>query len=283
MKKIFTIALCILLGVIGTILLYNHNKSNRETVSRIGVKDPNCNGEKNESYSIGFGIEHEYTGTIIEGKNVKAILSCDHDQITISGSVSQKILAKDIRLYDEEVVSESERTMIGDYGDFTELADLSRGAEIAVDFGNDYNFDGYNDLATLASSGSGYSTILVFLYNPKSNTFEFSRDISSKINIYPNKDEKILEQRFGSMNDGYSLNLFKWTENDKLYKYRMVDCLSNREFNPNDDIISSYQLQIFEYNEAGVVVSSSTKLIKARTEAEQDVACIDPKTEDYYR
>jgi hypothetical protein len=145
-------------------------------------KDPACDGEANEYYSLGFGVEHRYEGKIAPGKPVSVTLSCDHLRLTISGAVSQVITAE------------------GDMneGAFGELADLSSGS-LVVSLEDDYNFDGYSDLSSIVSNGQGMSavdTFVVFLYDPAAKRFAYSQPLSAIENLWPDPETQTIRQEF---------------------------------------------------------------------------------------
>ena len=124
-----------------------------------------CDGAKDPYYDIGFGIEHTYEGEIKSGMQVKAILSCDHTKITISGSVNQIIKSQDLNQYA--------------YGEEPDLADLSQGTQV-IDFDKDYNKDGYNDFSSLVVNGTGNKQYIIFLYDSKSKLFVYDPELSFK-------------------------------------------------------------------------------------------------------
>lgn len=145
-------------------------------------RDPACNGEANEYYSLGFGVEHRYEGEIASGRKVSVTLSCNHLRLTVSGAVEQEITAADL----------------GKEAAFGELADLSGGSRV-VSLADDYNFDGYNDLASVVSNGQGASAVdsfLIFLYDPSLNRFTYSRQLSAIENLWPDPATRTIRQQF---------------------------------------------------------------------------------------
>lgn len=111
-----------------------------------------------------------YKGEVTEGKTVFVKLSCDRMKFTISGTVTQVIESKDVTTPGDEAV---------------ELADVLGGTEV-VKVDTDYNFDGYNDLSTIVVNGQGRQAIdsyLVFLFNPKTNQFEYAKEFTPIINL----------------------------------------------------------------------------------------------------
>lgn len=123
---------------------------------QVNPADPECTGEKNEYYDIGYGVEHVYQGSITKDMSVKMVLSCDHERLTISGAVNQVIEGKEIK-----------------ESDIGEIADTSSGS-VVVYLEEDTNKDGYNDLETVVANGSQVDTYAVFLFDPIKKQFVFS-------------------------------------------------------------------------------------------------------------
>ena len=218
--------------------------------------DPACDGEKNQYYDLGFGIEHSYEGDIQKGKHIKMILSCDHKKLTITGAVEQTIQSSD-----EELKNTS-------YGEEQELV----GAEAlpyGVDTGSDYNFDGYNDLTLTIARGSGVSALysfFIFLYDPIQNKFVFNSGLSNLQNIQVDNVNHDIKQNFGLGKDGWSLIDYSWTKENKLYKTIDTSCYSDKQVaflkktnNTSSDPIKYYLYTEIKYDENGKVISTYSK------------------------
>jgi len=142
--------------------------------------DTECNGENNQHYNVGFGIEHYYIGYISDTDPILITLSCDHTQFKITGFVNQIIKSSDLKEYN--------------YGETIELADLIAGTAVVTL--EDYNFDGYNDISSVAGNVSSVDTYVIFLYNPKTNKFDYSPALSKLKNISINKEEETIQQSY---------------------------------------------------------------------------------------
>lgn len=136
------------------------------------VKDFSC--DSNDAISGGSsstkGDSHTYYGYLAEGVPIKIMLSCDRTKLIISGSVNQTIDGNSVFVEGDPLV---------------ELTDVSNGSEV-VSIAFDYNFDGYNDLQSVFSSGQGVqalSSSVVFLYDPQKKEFILNDDLSSIFNI----------------------------------------------------------------------------------------------------
>jgi len=137
--------------------------------------DPYCDGVTNELYDIGYGFEHAYKGEITKDMPVIMVLSCDHTRLTITGSVTQIINGKDVQ-----------------GNDTGEIADTSSGSYV-VDVDTDYNFDGYNDLASIMSNGYGFHGVdsyAIFLFDPTQSKFVYNIDLGKIKNILVNEETK---------------------------------------------------------------------------------------------
>lgn len=185
---------------------------------RINPNDPSCTGESNEFYNLGFGIEHVYTGEIQKGMPVEVVLSCDHKKFTISGAVEQVIRSVDITEPGEEEL---------------ELTDTS-GGSLVVDIVDDYNFDGYKDLSSIMSNGSGVTGIdgyFIFLYDKNTNKFILNRELSSLYNVVPEYYQKHIQEIFVCSipdNDDEdwqtSINLYEWINGELVLIKEGDDC-----------------------------------------------------------
>jgi hypothetical protein len=205
-SKIIALILFISLPIIGFYLGMKFQESILINTAPIVYEQPNsepsknsgCDGESNPYYSSGFGVEHTYEGTINSEKNVKIILSCDHEKFTISGAVNQIILSSDIV-------------------DNSELADLSSG-DLVVGLDLDFNFDGYNDLSSIINNGQGIEavkTYAIFLFDPQKQQFVYNNELSFLENISVAKEKNLLTQTFcTSQSDGGAKcadTMYKWS------------------------------------------------------------------------
>ncbi len=175
-----TIIICILISTGYYFLKINNIKT--PEIAPITTKeipkavDTDCTGEKNEGYEEGFGVENKYTGFIKKDLPINITLSCNHEKLTISGSVNQTIYGKDIPENDTGWV-----------------ADLSSGAEV-INVNTDYNFDGYNDISSMYNNGSQIENSYIFLFDPINNQFKYNKDLSVMANIMVDaKNKKIIE------------------------------------------------------------------------------------------
>jgi len=215
--------------------------------STIKEKDFNfeCTGENHPRYNLGFGVEHEYEGTIKEGQEVKIILSCDHKKLKISGAVNQVISSK------------------------FQLADLVSGSNV-IGVKEDYNFDGYNDLESISSNGQGISALdsyEIFLYDSELNKFVFNEELSNIVNIYPEVSDQTIRQEF---NFGYGIGferiIYRW-EGDKLIKITKEECrLVERSQDP-----VFYRYKVIDFLENG-----SAKIRLDETKAMGKESCLNP-------
>ncbi len=195
-------------------------KDNNQASTTLSNNDPACDGEKNPYATIGYGIKHNYSGSIIAGKKISMTLSCDHKTITLSGSVNQTLQVKNKEY--NEAGSDVGMTEDGPDG-LIELADLSSGTEV-IDTDSDYNFDGYNDITSISSNGQGRSAIdsfIIFLYNPKTNQFVFNKQLSNLENISVTENKTLMQQYCYFDSKGYSgkcnITYYKWKD-EKLIK-----------------------------------------------------------------
>ena len=208
-----------------------------------------CDGKKDGYYDLGYGVEHTYTGEIQPGKSVTIVLSCDHLTMTITGAVQQVITAKSLFNYTSPEIDD--------------LADLSSGDQV-IDTNSDFNFDGYNDLSTVAVSGNGaYKTVsyYIFLYNPSSKRFVFSPALSNLTNISVNKDEKYVASYGYNGYDGHDATFYKYKSDGSLYKYGYESCTTNipasdmkLDQKRNFTLIDTY------YNPDGTTATTSTMI-----------------------
>ncbi len=148
---------------------------------QLAFVDPACNGQANEYADLGFGVEHTYTGNLKEGLPVEIVLSCDHESFKIEGSVTQKISLEDLERIDSELNHNYE------------LANIGSGNEV-VDVNSDYNFDGYNDLSSVAINGSEVDSTFIFLYNPVIRQFEYNTELSHLENIILDSSKKYVQE-----------------------------------------------------------------------------------------
>jgi len=200
-------------GVFAWQYLAKSNEINRN--DNIVKNDETYNGKNNPYYDLGFGVEHEYKILLNEGDvkwamPIKAVLSCDHEKITISGSINQTISSDLVDFYDggEKVILD-------------ELVE-PEGIEDNI-FAKDYNFDGYDDLVIVYIRGNGVSAIetdLIFIYDEKDNKFVFQSDLSSLTNVSVQYSDKTIQQNFNlgySQKTGGSLGFenisYKWYNN----------------------------------------------------------------------
>jgi hypothetical protein len=163
-----------------------------------------CLGESHEYYNLGYGIENVYQGFIKPEKQVEITLSCDHKSLKIEGSVNQIIKSKDLSQYFN--------------GKEIELADTISGS-LVIELESDYNSDGYNDLTSIWSKGSGVSGIssaLVFLYDDKNNIFVFNKELSFVNNLSVSPE-----------GDLYTDNCYRNTEKDETYCSKQFYILNN--------------------------------------------------------
>jgi|GEM_PF-7089039 len=110
---------------------------------------------------LGAGVEHHYEGKIHTGMSVSATLSCGLDTLTLSGSINQVITSADISPGREGLLQEA------------------KDGYDPVTFKDDYNFDGYNDLATLESYGSEVRAYNIFLFDPVKKVFVYNKELSA--------------------------------------------------------------------------------------------------------
>jgi hypothetical protein len=54
----------------------------------------------------------------------------------------------------------------------------------------DWNFDGYNDITVLSSSGSGGNTYFIWNYSTKDNKYHYNQELSDKIGLEIDKKSK---------------------------------------------------------------------------------------------
>ncbi len=142
-------------------------------ITQTRSSDPDCTG----------GIlEHIYYGELKEDKPVKIILSCDQERFNIVGSVIQ-------------IIDSTNESDMPQNDSFNALADISNGSQV-VYLEDDYNFDGYNDLASISSNGSGVDSYNIFLYDKKLEKFVFNTELSKLQNILVNENNKYVFEDF---------------------------------------------------------------------------------------
>ena len=103
---------------------------------------------------------------------------------------------------------------------------------LVVHVSEDYNFDGYNDLSTIISNGSGnfaIDTYIIFLYNEKENKFLFSKDLMGKENLTVNPKTKIISEIYScglDKNDEYIIRSteYKWQQNKLKRVGKVANC-----------------------------------------------------------
>lgn len=215
---IISIAIAIII-IVGGVFAYQYfSKSKITSVN----EDKSCNGENNPDYDFGFGIEHKYDLLLNEGDSDRAmsiniILSCDHKKISISGAINQKILSSDLAEYYN--------------GENIDLI-YPEGIDNNIS-SDDYNSDGYDDLAVVYSRGNGISAVeydLFFIYNPKNNKFIYNSQLSELENISVETLDHIITQYFDKGYDqktggnfGFEEITYKWN-NDLLVKISDKKC-----------------------------------------------------------
>lgn len=253
--KILVLVLLVSIAVYIGVLSFNQNTQSsisslyQSATTTSSVSDPECDGEKNEYYDLGYGVEHVYEGEISPGQKVSVVLSCNHQRFTIRGAVNQIISGDDI-LSDEEKAEPHE---------FIELADTHVGPNV-VSIDSDYNFDGYNDIASTVGDGSGFQavdTYLIFLYNPKTKKFEYNKKLSELENISLDTQKKEIYEFFGYREDGFRRDGYVWSDAGVLYPAYIEVCLSDRK---SDDVPpTSFTHRITTYNESGTVLKDNVK------------------------
>lgn len=222
-KRFFIVTTVLFLIAITSVyaVIKKDHRSHGDNLHQPIVSKPDCDGKDNPYYDLGYGIEHEYKGNIRDGMPVQIVLSCDLATFTITGSVQQVIKAEDIPHNDGDVESIA-------------LADLIAGTEV-VDVNSDYNFDGYNDLSSIATNGQGTQGVdsyLIFLYDTKRKQFIFNKDLSSIKNIHiPEGSQKQIASN-EYLDDGYKTTFYTWI-NGKIVKEKTTKTCTDKSIETN--------------------------------------------------
>lgn len=186
------------------------------------ISQSTCLGKNDPYYNLGFGIEHEYNGNIQSNMPVNIVLSCDHKTFTITGSINQIITSRD--------------TVDSSYkGEISELADLVSGTEV-VKVNTDYNFDGYNDLSTINSNGSGVNQVdgyYIFLYNPSLKKFVYNKELSQIENVYVPEGSKNEVASSAYYINGYKTTFYTWSQGKLIESRKTVTCV-DKSRDPRD-------------------------------------------------
>lgn len=264
--KIVVLVLLVCVTVFFSILSFNQDipsdtsSLGERATTTVSAPDPACDGEKNEYYDLGYGVEHVYEGELIPGQKVSITLSCDHQKLIVRGAVNQTISGDDV-LSDVEKAEPHESI---------ELADTHVGTDV-VSVGSDYNFDGYNDISSVAGDGSGWQavdTYFIFLYNPKTKKFEYNKQLGELENISLDPKKKEIYQFFGYREDGFRRDGYAWSAQGVLYPTYIEVCLSDRK---KDTVApTSFTHRITTYNESGATVQD---LVKKTKTADVAVGC----------
>lgn len=129
--------------------------------------------------------------------------------------------------------------------------DLIRAYEIFSRI-EDFNFDGYQDIALHYSTSNGCASeyFQLFIYNPHSNSFKYIKafsDLGCPIALYK---EKVIRSRHASCGCGcFIINEHKWNGNTlKLVKDIVKD-------NHHDTLVTSF------YNNLGKIIKEEKKVI----------------------
>lgn len=198
-----------------------------------------------------------YYGTLKDGERafpIKAVRSCDSTRLVISGAVSQTLLGK--KPSDE----------FGHYfpGDGTH----------SINFDEDYNFDGYNDLQVIVSAGSGWAAVITsnyYLYDPSLDSFEFNDELSSYTNLYVARDKRRLAVSQGlGMYWGHYAKYYVWRDGE-LVKDETKTCDlvgkdgEDLEYDIDPEMIKKigyYKFVHTLYAEDGSIASSTAEIKK---------------------
>lgn len=129
--------------------------------------------------------------------------------------------------------------------------DLVRAFEIFSRL-EDFNFDGYQDIALHYSTSNGCASeyFQLFTYDPGSNNFKYIKEFSELGYPVVLPNEKIIKSRHASCGcDCFMISEHKWTGDSMiLYKTIVKD-------NHHDTLIASF------YNYAGILVKEEKKII----------------------
>lgn len=100
---------------------------------------------------------------------------------------------------------------------------------------------------------------LIFLFNPVSEKFEFSQELSDLPNIYTDNDinsDMVLMQNFNTDGGGFRENTFIWGRDKHLYKTIEKSCLANYSDSDPQEIIS-FTRKLSIYDESGDIINSA--------------------------
>lgn len=172
------------------------------------------------------GPEDTYSGFLKPGSPVTVTLVCDRDQLNILGSVEQIITNP-----------HPERETWG-------LVATLGGNGIAIE--TDYNFDGYNDLQTVPIQGSGWQGVVgyyIFLYDPETQQFKYSQELSALEWLQVDSKNKTLRSgrlfvRGGVEHHGGSFQIYAW-DGPSLIKSTEYRCVPDTD-NESKDFDSTF-------------------------------------------
>lgn len=216
-KTLITIFIILIVGVLGWYLVHGQNiktqvniesdtdvvvmekDSENRPIVQIRKSDPDCNAvfEEIESDGIDPVFEHVYYGELKKDMPVQIILSCDQERFTITGAVNQ-------------IIDVNDKVMFPEPDMFNALADITNGSGV-VYLEDDYNFDGYNDLASISSSGSEVYSYNAFLYDTSVQKFIFNTELSKLQNLMvPDYENKYISEDFSYyLESGEHVEVFK--------------------------------------------------------------------------
>jgi hypothetical protein len=75
----------------------------------------------------------------------------------------------------------------------------------------DYNFDNYGDLSLFLGTGFPHNeSYLIYLFNPKTNKFEYNEKLNSLLNVYPDSASKTISSEYNETHDQPLDEVYKW-------------------------------------------------------------------------
>ncbi len=187
-----------------------YDKQIRDDLVAQEKKELDLKCKKIRDSGIADGVEQHFEGNITPSMPIALTLSCDYETVTIKGSVDQILKSP--------------------YPDSTELVDPSAHINSVVTT-DDYNFDGYNDVAFLTVNGEGSQasdTYTIFLFDVQTKQFVYNKELSKITNIsIDNEKKQILLHEVGDAG-GYTIRRYMW-KGDMLVLDTTETCEGNKQ------------------------------------------------------
>ncbi len=254
-KKVLVVFLSLLLIYVCAAVLIHYKK--KSTLDFLSLSNDSVCTQLDQK-----GVSYTDDREIKTGMNIRINLSCNLEELAISGAINQKI--------NSSLWGSVEKEELIDLSSFEERVKSGASIQIAMEEmikSVDINFDGYNDFEILQSVGSGSMAVvntLKFLYNPKTKVFEYNTELAPLGELRINSEDKKILTFQGEGNGTYTESVYMW-DNGKLLKTGDNICESESSDSNSQPITVRYKEVVYDKNGKPTVLKNEVQKVGSQS------------------